>query len=463
MSSALDADRNDIILDEDAASVSSDSSSDITSTSESTTVGSDDELIVEDEEEYESTDYCTDGSSTTSTSSPAITQQDSTRVCDCCYCEVFGHGVSPVAPTSRNYQQMRERLRKRLSKRREEKCQRLNCASSTAPTNTTTTTSDDTQKERVGGDDLLDRSGGQQSSTSGEQKNNQQKKLNSFMGDSAIDEILNFINGTTRNKAANATGSKKKDKSKNVSNKKSKNKTTSTSTSVNLKDTKNSDRCSQQNTDKEKQRKRDREKSNDKCSKSKQGKQNNIPQVNHNNKVISAALNVSSRESTRSSLSLSANRVNVVENKCRQERQATKVNPDHKSRQSATKSSCAHNSNMDISCQHNSEYASEIVKSMGSLGHCSSMATVPDDVFRPRNIDLDDVELDEFERELEAFKKFCLDSIPLVKKERVRIELKDSHWIEGFEEHAKISDHARRRSTDARIASSSREKGIKTM
>ncbi|XP_050420616.1 uncharacterized protein LOC126833365 isoform X2 [Adelges cooleyi] len=35
----------------------------------------------------------------------------SPRQCDCCYCEVFGHGVPSMAPVSRNYQEMRDRLR----------------------------------------------------------------------------------------------------------------------------------------------------------------------------------------------------------------------------------------------------------------------------------------------------------------------------------------------------------------
>ncbi|XP_050543455.1 uncharacterized protein LOC126906731 isoform X2 [Daktulosphaira vitifoliae] len=44
-----------------------------------------------------------DNCSERSTSSP--------RQCDCCYCEVFGHGVPSMAPVSRNYQEMRDRLR----------------------------------------------------------------------------------------------------------------------------------------------------------------------------------------------------------------------------------------------------------------------------------------------------------------------------------------------------------------
>jgi hypothetical protein len=43
---------------------------------------------------------------------------DLNKVCDCCYCEVFGYGMSSVAPTSRNFSEMRDRLRNRLSKKK---------------------------------------------------------------------------------------------------------------------------------------------------------------------------------------------------------------------------------------------------------------------------------------------------------------------------------------------------------
>ncbi|XP_058803780.1 mucin-4 [Phymastichus coffea] len=54
------------------------------------------------------------------TNSP--TPRDSNRHCDCCYCEVFGHGVPSVAPVSRNYNEMRERLRQLLSKKKAKVC-----------------------------------------------------------------------------------------------------------------------------------------------------------------------------------------------------------------------------------------------------------------------------------------------------------------------------------------------------
>ncbi|MEE6462656.1 hypothetical protein FKM82_001668 [Ascaphus truei] len=69
-----------------------------------------------DGEESQDEDSCSEHSSSTSTS----TNQKEGKYCDCCYCEFFGHGGPPVAPTSRNYAEMREKLRLRLTKRKEE-------------------------------------------------------------------------------------------------------------------------------------------------------------------------------------------------------------------------------------------------------------------------------------------------------------------------------------------------------
>ncbi|XP_069798256.1 protein FAM193A isoform X1 [Narcine bancroftii] len=69
-----------------------------------------------DVEESQDEDSCSEHSSSTSTS----TNQKEGKYCDCCYCEFFGHGGPPAAPTSRNYAEMREKLRLRLTKRKEE-------------------------------------------------------------------------------------------------------------------------------------------------------------------------------------------------------------------------------------------------------------------------------------------------------------------------------------------------------
>jgi hypothetical protein len=52
-------------------------------------------------------------------------------------------------------------------------------------------------------------------------------------------------------------------------------------------------------------------------------------------------------------------------------------------------------------------------------------ALSPDDVFLPKDIDLENGELDEFEKELEAFKRFCHNSVPKARKEKVNLNLKD--------------------------------------
>uniref|UniRef100_A0ABM5GA53 Protein FAM193A isoform X5 n=1 Tax=Pogona vitticeps TaxID=103695 RepID=A0ABM5GA53_9SAUR len=68
-----------------------------------------------DGEDSQDDDSCSEHSSSTS----ASTNQKEGKYCDCCYCEFFGHGGPPAAPTSRNYTEMREKLRLRLTKRKE--------------------------------------------------------------------------------------------------------------------------------------------------------------------------------------------------------------------------------------------------------------------------------------------------------------------------------------------------------
>ncbi|KAK6635681.1 hypothetical protein RUM44_000935 [Polyplax serrata] len=64
-----------------------------------------------------------------SPNSTSVNTQRDPRHCDCCYCEVFGHGVPSVAPVSRNYQEMRERLRLRLNMKKSAKCKTAQNAS----------------------------------------------------------------------------------------------------------------------------------------------------------------------------------------------------------------------------------------------------------------------------------------------------------------------------------------------
>ncbi|KAM8972023.1 protein FAM193B [Pelodytes ibericus] len=64
-----------------------------------------------------------DSSSERSSCTSSTNQKDG-KSCDCCYCEFFSKNMPPT-PMSRNYPEMREKLRSRLTKRREELPQRL--------------------------------------------------------------------------------------------------------------------------------------------------------------------------------------------------------------------------------------------------------------------------------------------------------------------------------------------------
>uniref|UniRef100_A0AAV2MJN9 FAM193 C-terminal domain-containing protein n=1 Tax=Knipowitschia caucasica TaxID=637954 RepID=A0AAV2MJN9_KNICA len=74
-----------------------------------------------------------DSSSERSSCASSSTNQKDGKYCDCCYCEFFGHNAPPAAPTSRNYAEIREKLRSRLTRRKEEIPQLLSPNLSTVP------------------------------------------------------------------------------------------------------------------------------------------------------------------------------------------------------------------------------------------------------------------------------------------------------------------------------------------
>lgn len=61
-----------------------------------------------------------DSSSERSSCTSSSTHPRDGKFCDCCYCEFFGHNAPLAAPTSRNYTEIREKLRSRLTRRKEE-------------------------------------------------------------------------------------------------------------------------------------------------------------------------------------------------------------------------------------------------------------------------------------------------------------------------------------------------------
>lgn len=496
--------------EEDVTDSSSDSSTDSYSTIDST---------------------ATFNSSSSNDSRTTDNQPDNTRVCDCCYCEVFGHGSTPVAPMSRNYQEMRERLRKRLEKRQAERCDknahsqdqscsRLATRTADNSSNTTTTTTTATLaittttttiinnttaslSDSIACDTSHLTGGGKVDNGDGQQSTTKQKNKQPLMGNSTIEEILNFINGGSRHKASK---NKKKDRSRNNASNKKTSKANKSSGNM-FREDKDSEKCHHQQ-----QQSHNHANHNNSCNS--HTHQHNSPapakrhqSANNNDQHLNNLGNLPNRTSLQSGQqsddkSKSSNSekqtkkrdkpatmasvISTPNNNSNPKKQANNI-PSKKttptpasSRESSRANSSANTNNkvspVPIQCQTNlasnngklganqsfsqetyrarngnnkskssQEEISELPRltdaSRGeqmSLGGTVQLSTynaiVPDDVFKPRDIDPNDVELDEFERELEAFKRFCLESIPLVKKERVRIELKDSNIFQKFEE-----------------------------
>lgn len=465
--------------------------------------------IVEDEEDdcdNEDDDYCSDESSTTSTSS-TNNQPDNTRVCDCCYCEVFGNGAAPVAPTSRNYNEMRERLRLRLSKRRAEKCERSTQQNGNV-------SKDDSANDRGGG-----------IATNGSNGANQGNKSSAPVVDQRnLDELLNYINGTGQKDQEKST-SKKRDKNKNNNNnKKSNNKNNSHAKSA-PKEDKDSEKCSNQNNGTTNHNHNNNNNNHhhhnhhhpnstggdasSNSSKRHQANNSNIHQQhqnshgcashqqnqiehhqnNHKTSTTGNSKNTtpeavkqnptnldhqhqqhdenyqppqvtptSSGKQKRKDRERTTNNKDQVSNKIQQNSPAKTISSpngsltgetcksslgtSHSSSTNAIKQETNTSNNQDCSvdiktttksnnqsCHQNGTPPQTTKKELDD-----SYLPAPEDVFMPRDIDLNDEELDEMERELEAFKRFCFDSRPLVKKERVRVQLKDTNFFRELAE-----------------------------
>lgn len=456
--------------------------------------------IVEDEEDdcdIEDDDYCSDESSTTSTSS-TNNQPDNTRVCDCCYCEVFGNGAAPVAPTSRNYNEMRERLRLRLSKRRAERCERSM-----------------QQNGNVSKDDSAnDRGGGPQTNTNGANGNHQGNKSNAPVVDQRnLDELLNYINGKGGQKEQEKSASKKRDKNKNNNNKKSNNKNNSHTKSTHKED-KDLDKCNNQSNGTSNHSNNNnnhhhhnhhyhpnssggdattsgsrRQQANNSgihhnshsCATQLENQHNNHrTSTNGNNRTTPEASNnskqnissdqqhdenyqppqttpTSNGKQKRKDREKATNSKDQLSNKIQQNLSAKTISSSNggSSRETCdpnlgTNHTASINANKQANTSNNqnlSTNAATNAEPNNLRGHQNKVQppttkTEPDesylsaleDVFMPRDIDLNDGQLDELERELEAFKRFCFDSVPLVKKERVRVQLKDSNFFQELTE-----------------------------
>lgn len=415
----------------------------------------DDDDEADCDEVDEDIDYCSDQSSTTSTSS-TNNPTDNTRVCDCCYCEVFGHGVPPVAPTSRNYQEMRERLRQRLSKRRAEGCDKVHRE----------TAKDDSSNDRGGGPDhkFTNGSGGDSiitnSNTSGGNG-----KLNGgpLVDQRNLDELLNYINGTSQKEHDKLSGKRKDKQQNNNKNNKGTNNKNNKNINSNCKSHqhhhnqqqshKYSDQASPTRTlpntttttptANSKQKRKDKDKStdrstapcgNDCChmdshangktnSKSIPSKKISIPSQQNSKATKGQHQNLHQNQNQASKINnkKASNNLNNVSAKPSGD-QVDSARQHRDTRHGVKSTDCSRSH--DFSCTPPTE------DEVDFLSDDSSLSVSPEDVFKPKDIDLENGDMDELERELEAFKRFCFDSTPLVRKERVRVQLKN--WFTGM-------------------------------
>lgn len=406
---------------------------------------------------------CSEHSSSTTASNQRSAGES--RVCDCCYCEVFGHGAPPVAPVSKNYQEMRDRLRLILSKR---KAEAVHMA-----------------------------------------KQQQQNHKERHEDDREVEELLSYINGTDtggRRKAsthvtvessiANPNSStvvkgtvtkrhKRKTKRKEEIDK--------TKEPIEIKPNSPSvmSRLVEAETEELKvpsspkavvNRKEARKENGirlNKCPKSNGTSTNGSsciasirelneecppPEVSLCNRVTSSmAINTSSRMPTTSisgnvfiigrpslpsetgstlsketvskmtigdvelsvtSSALSAN--NVIKKVAQDQEACIPGNGRHNHEQS-----CSADQHMEakkqlcIAHHVNGTQNSSKSKKSRKKKNSSTDVTSPDEVFLPKDIDLENGELDELEREVEAFKRFCFNSVPVANKEKVHVNLKD--------------------------------------
>uniref|UniRef100_A0A1E1XDR9 FAM193 C-terminal domain-containing protein n=1 Tax=Amblyomma aureolatum TaxID=187763 RepID=A0A1E1XDR9_9ACAR len=419
-------------------------------------------------------DSCSEHSSSTTASNQRSAGEN--RVCDCCYCEVFGHGAPPVAPVSKNYQEMRDRLRLILSKR---KAEAIHMA-----------------KQR------------QQQQQQQQQHHHQERHED----DREVEELLSYINGTDSGSSRKESAHVTMDAS-----------VTSTTSSPGVKGTvtKRHKRKTKRREDLEKANKaieikvhsapvisrlveedadeskvpsspkavvnrKEARKENgvrlSKCPKSNGTSTNGSsciasihelneecppPEVSLCNRVTSStmistlsnsrvpATSISGNvfiigrptlpsetgsmldEETVSKMTIGDVELSVTSTALSSNNVLKKVRRDRQASMPEASSSCNHRQSsardqlseakkqLCITHHLNGTQTASKNKKSRKKKNSSADVTSPDEVFLPKDIDLENGDLDELEREVEAFKRFCFNSVPVANKEKVHVNLKD--------------------------------------
>lgn len=163
------------------------------------------------DQEEESTDQSTTTSSTStlhnlhnlrgaSSANDEDNKSDkSGNCCNCCYCEVFGHGVPTKAPTSRNFDEIRDRLRTRLrSKQNNSDCHK------------STGDPDELLHDHHSSSHLNHKRNSHLLNVSQQQQQLKSNEPSQKRDERDLDELLRFINNESESTKCEATKSKKK-------------------------------------------------------------------------------------------------------------------------------------------------------------------------------------------------------------------------------------------------------------
>ncbi|XP_075528557.1 uncharacterized protein LOC142560377 isoform X2 [Dermacentor variabilis] len=412
-------------------------------------------------------DSCSEHSSSTTASNQRSAGES--RVCDCCYCEVFGHGAPPVAPVSKNYQEMRDRLRLILSKR---KAEAIHMAKQQQQNHHKERHEDDREVE-----ELL-------SYINGTDTGGSQRKESTHV---AMESSIASTNSSTVVKGTVTKRHKRKTKRREEIDK--------TKEAIEIKPNSPSvisrlveaeiEEAKVPSSPKAVVNRNEARKENgirlNKFPKSNGTSTNGssciasirelneecpLPEVSLCNRVTSSvAINTlsSSRvpttsisgnvfiigrptlpsetgsllsKETVSKMTIGDVELSVTSSTLSSNNVIKKVPQDREACISETatcnhQQSCSANQHAEAKTQlcithhlNGTQNASKSKKSRKKK-NSSTDVTSPDEVFLPKDIDLENGDLDELEREVEAFKRFCFNSVPVANKEKVHVNLKD--------------------------------------
>ena len=169
-----------------------------------------------EESDDEDNDTCCSETSKGTTTTASESHGKNHGNCACCYCEVFGSGGQSVAPVSRNYPEMRERLRLLLSKKKRKNQgqpppppppktrpppPRASSASSSASSNLLSSRSESKVKQP---------SVPRQQTTPPAEEETEPKD------EKALDELLDFIEGNQKNSNEKKKAKKERQKQKKI-------------------------------------------------------------------------------------------------------------------------------------------------------------------------------------------------------------------------------------------------------